>query len=278
MGANVFPTPFSGIQETLVDAKGDLIAATAADTPARLAVGTTEHRLVAASGEATGLKYVADTTNYAVAAKGDLLVGTAADTLAALTVGANGTTLVADSAEATGLKWQSASAGSANWSLLNAGGTALTGAQTITVSGISGKDKILILISGASSVNAATQIGVRLNTDTGSNYYIYGVREVWDTTYGSSNFAGYELTSTRFPIGNTDTSASNVVHGSCLITGCDSAGVKVISGDGGGTGGNGGQGFMYNGYYNSATVISSISIFSTTANLDAGTVYVYTSA
>jgi hypothetical protein len=174
--------------------------------------------------------------------------------------------------------WAAAPAAGSNWSLLNSGGTALTGAQTITVSGISGKDKILILISGASSVNAATQIGVRLNTNTGSNYYIYGVREVWDTTYGSSNFAGYELTSTRFPIGNTDTSASNVVHGSCLITGCNSAGVKVVSGDGGGTGGNGGIGFMYNGYYDSATVISSISIFSSNGNLDAGTVYVYTSA
>jgi hypothetical protein len=52
------------------------------------------------------LKYVADTTNYAVAAKGDLLVGTAADTLSALSVGTDGYTLVADSAETTGLKWQ----------------------------------------------------------------------------------------------------------------------------------------------------------------------------
>jgi hypothetical protein len=107
MGANVFPTPFSGIQETLVDAKGDLVAASAADSPIRLAAGTNEHRLVADSGQTAGLKYVADTTNYAVAAKGDLLVGTGADTLAALTVASTaGYTLVADSAQATGLKYQ----------------------------------------------------------------------------------------------------------------------------------------------------------------------------
>jgi hypothetical protein len=67
--------------------------------------------LVADSAAATGLKYVADTTNYAVAAKGDLLVGTAADTLAPLTVGTNGHTLVADSAEATGLKWAAPTSG-----------------------------------------------------------------------------------------------------------------------------------------------------------------------
>ena len=95
----------NAIQNAIVDAKGDLIAASGADTPARLAVGTNEHRLVAASAETTGLKYVADTTNYAIAAKGDLLVGTAADTLQALSVGTNGYTLVADSGETTGLKW-----------------------------------------------------------------------------------------------------------------------------------------------------------------------------
>lgn len=42
---------------TLLDAKGDLIAASAADTPARLAVGTDGQILVAASGQATGLQW-----------------------------------------------------------------------------------------------------------------------------------------------------------------------------------------------------------------------------
>lgn len=93
------------IQNTIVDAKGDIISATAADTPARLAVGANETRLVADSATATGLKYVADTTNYAIAAKGDLLAGTAADTLAALSVGTNNYFLTPDSTTATGLKW-----------------------------------------------------------------------------------------------------------------------------------------------------------------------------
>jgi hypothetical protein len=85
-------------------AKGDLFGYSTA--PARLAAGTDEHRLVAASGETTGLKYVADTTNYVVGAKGDLLAGTAADTVAALAVGNNGETLVADSSTSTGLRYQ----------------------------------------------------------------------------------------------------------------------------------------------------------------------------
>ena len=44
---------------TAVDAKGDLIVGTGADTFARLAVGTNGHTLVADSGAATGLAYSA---------------------------------------------------------------------------------------------------------------------------------------------------------------------------------------------------------------------------
>jgi hypothetical protein len=44
-----------GTKTKAVDAKGDLIVGTAADTAARLAVGTDGHLLTAASGEATGL-------------------------------------------------------------------------------------------------------------------------------------------------------------------------------------------------------------------------------
>lgn len=47
------------IPKTLIDAKGDLLAGTAADTIARLAVGTNGHVLTADSSTATGLKWAA---------------------------------------------------------------------------------------------------------------------------------------------------------------------------------------------------------------------------
>jgi hypothetical protein len=47
----------NAIQNTIVDAKGDLIAASAADTPARLAVGANGETLVADSSTSTGLRY-----------------------------------------------------------------------------------------------------------------------------------------------------------------------------------------------------------------------------
>lgn len=49
----------NAIQNAIVDAKGDLISATAADTPARLAVGANGTVLTADSTEATGLKWAA---------------------------------------------------------------------------------------------------------------------------------------------------------------------------------------------------------------------------
>lgn len=47
----------NAIQNAIVDAKGDLIGATAADTPARLAVGTNGQVLTADSTASTGLKW-----------------------------------------------------------------------------------------------------------------------------------------------------------------------------------------------------------------------------
>jgi hypothetical protein len=49
----------NAIQNAIVDAKGDIIVATAADTPARLAVGANGTVLTADSAAATGLKWAA---------------------------------------------------------------------------------------------------------------------------------------------------------------------------------------------------------------------------
>ena len=52
----------NAIQNAIVDAKGDLIAATANDTPARLAVGTNGQVLTADSSAATGLAWATPAT------------------------------------------------------------------------------------------------------------------------------------------------------------------------------------------------------------------------
>jgi microcystin-dependent protein len=55
----VFTNAGNAIAKTIVDAKGDIIEATAADTVARLAVGANDTVLTADSSTATGLKWVA---------------------------------------------------------------------------------------------------------------------------------------------------------------------------------------------------------------------------
>lgn len=51
------PVIEGGIQPTIFDAKADLLTATAADTPARLAVGSNNQVLTVDSSTATGLKW-----------------------------------------------------------------------------------------------------------------------------------------------------------------------------------------------------------------------------
>jgi hypothetical protein len=158
----------NAIQNAIVDAKGDIIAASANDTPARLAVGTNNQRLVAASGEATGLKYVADTQNTVIDAAGDLVYGTAADTLGRLAIGTAGQVLQVNSG-ATAPEWATAASGG-GMTLLNTGGTALTGAS-ITLSSIStAYTNLYLVLKNVYLATAGGNCSMQLNGDTGANY------------------------------------------------------------------------------------------------------------
>jgi len=104
-----------GIASSLVDAKGDIIAASADNTPARLAVGTNGQILVAASGETTGLKWQGQSEVIGVACSDettDLATGTGVVTFrmpfamtltavrASVTTAPTGSTVIVDINEA----------------------------------------------------------------------------------------------------------------------------------------------------------------------------------
>jgi len=232
-------------------------------------------------GGTSGTVTVTNSMATAIDAKGDLVPGTGADTFSRLAVGANGTVLTADSAEATGLKWATAAAAGTSWTLLNTGGTALTGATTITVSGISSKDKIMVIIPLASSVNANVSFKLRFNTDSGGNYYYYGNRMYATGTYSGSNFTGtrnYQEDAVYLGL-SQNTNAYAYIAGGLLLNGGASSGIKSFTYTGGGVniGYNSSEAVTQTGYYDSSSTISSVSIISTSGNFDDGSIFVYTS-
>src|SRR5688572_2182430 len=118
------PSNSEAILDAIIDAKGDLIVGQAADTPAKLIVGSPNQALIVDSGETTGVKWgtlpiagggTGATTDAGaranlgvpsnteaildaiIDAKGDLIVGTAADTPAKLSVGSQDQALIVDS-------------------------------------------------------------------------------------------------------------------------------------------------------------------------------------
>jgi hypothetical protein len=123
----------NAINKTILDAKGDLVVASAADTPAKLAVGTDGQVLIADSTAPLGVKWATDPTNDIVTTKGDLLVATGPDTLVRLPVGSNNQVLVADSATTEGVRWSAETdPNSINKAIIDAKGDIIVGTANDT--------------------------------------------------------------------------------------------------------------------------------------------------
>jgi hypothetical protein len=125
----------NAIQNSIVDAKGDLVAASGADTPARLAVGNNGETLVADSSTATGLSYQ---ENYA-AGKNKIMNGD-------FSVNQRNFTTTTTTAEFNFDRWRT----------VYSGGTSTTTAETFTpgaapVAGYEGKNFYRVAITGQAS-------------------------------------------------------------------------------------------------------------------------------
>jgi hypothetical protein len=209
--------------------------------------------------------------------KGDLYTFGSSDTR--IGVGANDTVLTADSSTATGLKWAAPGGAGANWTLLNSGGTSLSGSTT-TISGISGADKIFILIDQASTTNNYATLYVRLNGDTGNNYYQYGQKFSGALNYAANIFDPENLNDTGVRFATQGSSNTGSSSGYFSLTGGNSSGVKFFTVAAAMSTGGGDQtaGRNQGGYYNTSSVITSVSLRTDSGTWDNGTVYVYTSA
>lgn len=165
--------------------------------------------------------------------------------------------------------WTTLAGGAKSWSLLNAGGTALTGSTTVTVSGISGKDDLLVLISYAASTANPT-IRVRFNSDSASNYIQGGV-----ALAATSNSANSVIDYTSLVMGSLPNSAAHFT-GYVRIGGANSNGMKNFLFAG--MGESSSDGNVGAGIYEDTAAITSVSIISGNGNWNSGTVYVYGAA
>jgi hypothetical protein len=200
-----------------------------------------------------------------------------ANTNTRLGIGSTGQVLTV----AAGVPSWATPATNANWSLLNAGGTALTAATTITVSGISGKDQIMVIVDSASSVNASAQYRITFNSDSGAKYSYFGINNSGQAAWSADNFGDLTaVADTKIQFGMQSAAAGGRINGYLLATGCNTAGVKMFNLATGAniSGSNTQRQYVMGGLFNDTAVISSVSITSSSGNFDAGTIYVYTTA
>ena len=265
-GATAIAALGQDIDTALVDLKG----------------GTTGQVLAKASGTDLDFSWVAQDDSNAIQnaivdAKGDLIAATANDTPARLAVGANDTVLTADSSTATGLKWATPASGG-GMTLLNSGGTSLSGASTTVSFTSTGYINLQIQIKNAYLNGDQNGFSLRVNGDTGSNY-----SSMRYMNYGTTpNVEGSnQITQTDIILANRLGSASSPPYkvGSVVLnifrpTDTD---YFFLTWDSSGTNANVANTWYVKGtgIYDGSAAISSITILAAAGSFSGGTIYVY---
>ena len=133
------------------------------------------------------------------------------------------------------------------WTQLATG--TLTG-TSVVVSGLTQSENLLILASGWSHNSTNQQIRLRINGDSGTNYYEPG-------TPGNTS-SGLQFSNTM--------DGTLVGYSGCLIVGAKTQTPKLVLAISGNSVG---------GTYNSATAITSITFLTTGGSFDAGTYFIW---
>ena len=218
-------------------------------------------------GGTSGAVTITNSMATEIAAKGDLIVGTGAATFDNLTAGANGRALIADSTAATGLAYSSfAPLGG----LSSLGQASLSGASTVTISGISGKSRLWIGATGVSTVNTGVYVGIRFNGDSSNNYGYSGI-----SITGTSIIPEFNQAANQMYLFQTSTSAADTADGMINLSGAFAGGLQQMSSNGKANGTGSANYSCTTAYYAGSAAITSVSVVSSSGNFDAGNLFVW---
>ena len=250
----------------------------ASAAPAPSTVSATELGYLDGVSSAVQTQLDAKTAKSTLSTTGDIYYASSANTPARLGIGSTGNVLTV----ASGIpSWAAPAASATSYSLINTGGTSLSGTTT-TLTGLSGYNKLMILAQTVSTDNNNADISVRFNSDTGSNYTSLGgyVRNTdgYSKEFGIRSESNFNGTSIGFiQLSNYSPSSGD---GSIQIDGANSTGVKILQIASGAN--NGFSATAYDnrlitsgGYYKGTSVISSVSFISGNGSFDTGTIYIY---
>lgn len=223
-------------------------------------------------GGTSGTVTITNSMATEITAAGDIIVGTGSGTFDNLPIGTTGQVLTADTTVSPyKVKWASAAAGG-GMTLINTGGTTLSGATT-TVSSIPGTYRNLyFVILNYKPATDDARLYVRANADATANRY-YNV----NTATGDAGSIGYNDSTWTLTLGN-DNSVAQGLSAFTIYEYANTSIWKMIQGWSMQNNATSSANVSYRsliGFYNQTGAITSLEFWNSTGNFTSGTVYVY---
>jgi hypothetical protein len=252
-GAAAIRTALGGVDTSFVDLKG----------------GTTGQVLAKASNTDLDFVWSTDATGMTnpMTTTGDTIYSSSGSTPARLGIGTSGQVLTV-SGGVPG--WASPS--SAAVSFTNISTTTVNTGTSYTISGLSGYDKLRIFLHNVSqNGTTAPFLRLRFNSDSGANYYDYGAEISGGTT---DDYSGGQANDT-IAIGRQSTTASDSVKGYIYLDGCKGTTDKIGWLEMGASGTTSKRSIRKGFRYDASAEISSVTIYWSAGDFDAGTVDIW---
>jgi len=209
-------------------------------------------------GGTTGAVTVTNSMATAMTTSGDLIQATGSGTFARLATGTSGQYLTTNG---TTNSWGTVTIPADNYALIST--TSVSGSST-TISGLSGKNSLLIYCNALVSTTTSQLISLRINSDTGTNYRFFGSK--------ATGQADTTITDKINLQGSATSQANQNLMAAIIINGSNAAGYKPI------TLGTGSaqvtESLAGSGFYMGTSVISSITL-TTTGTFSSGSVSIY---